>query len=100
VGQPVAQVEHVQREQPTGEPAPALEVGLHDLVAVQAEHLDVVEVAAEQIGELVGLEQRHVVRVLEVGGRVRGDEEGRPVAENPGHLGDVCGGVDEVFDEV
>ena len=47
------------------------------------------------------LEQRHVERVLEVGGAVRGDHErGAVVGGDPGQLGDVLLGRDEVLDDV
>ena len=49
----------------------ALQLG----VALEAEHLDVVEEQAQHRRELVGLEQVHVERVLEVGRPVRGDHE-------------------------
>ena len=55
----------------------------------------------EQRLELGGLEQRDVERVLEVGGAVRRDHErGAVVGGDPGELGDVLLGRDEVLDDV
>ena len=97
----VAQSPRVELEEGARELAATLEVGLHRGVAVEAEHGDVLEVAAQHLAQVVGLEEVHVVRVLEVGGRVRRDEERGPVVvEHPGRLGDVPLGLVEVLDQV
>ena len=51
------------------------EVGLQDVVAFEAEALDVLEEQLEHRHEVTRLEQVDVERVLEVGRRVRRDDE-------------------------
>ena len=95
------QTPRIERQQTAGELAAPLEVGLDDSIAVEAENRDVFEMTIEHRPKLVGLEQIHVVGVLEVSGRVRCDEERRPLgAEHPRRLLDVALGLMEVLDEM
>ena len=81
--------------------APGREVGLEHVVALEADHLDVVEEQPEERRELVGLEQVHVEGVLEVGRPVRRDHErGAVVGAHAGELGGVVLRHHEVLDDV
>ena len=91
----------IEAQQLPGERPPLLEIGLDRRSGVEADDLDLTEVAPEHLVQVVGLEQVDVVRVLEVGRRVRGDEERRAVLrENPGDLPRVVLRFDEVLDQV
>ena len=74
---------------------------MEHVVAFEAEARHVLEEQREQRHEVLGLEQVHVERVLEVGGRVRRDHErGAVGAQHARELGDVQRRVHEVLDDV
>lgn len=101
VAESVTQAEHVERKDPAGEPSAALEVRLHDVVAVEAHDLDRLEVLVQQHLQRPWLEQVDVEGVLEIGRCVGGDHEHHPVVgEHPGQFGHVGLRIDEVFDQV
>ena len=87
----VAQVERVELQDALAAGAPLREVGVELGRALEPDARSRREEEREQRLELVGLEQRHVERVLEVGGAVGGDDE-RGAAVGSRHareLGDV-----------
>ena len=96
-----AELERVEPQDALAARAPAGEVGLQHVVAFEAEALDLFEAQSEHRHEVLRLEQVHVERVLEVGGRVRRDDERGAVGpQDARELADVQHRVHEVLDDV
>ena len=95
------EAERVDPEQLFAAGAPRREVGLEHFVALEAEAGHLVEEQAEHRHEVLGLEEIHVKRILEVGRRVGCDDECGPVgAQHARELDHVQRGVHEVLDDV
>jgi hypothetical protein len=97
----VAQIKEVELQDLGGLLAPGAEVLLDGRLGIETAYPDIFEVPAEHGGELFGVEQVDVERVLEVGRLVRGEKEGLALwFEHTRHLRYMALGALEVLDEV